>query len=112
LAGPFTGDSLSDDCTTSIGEDHEIPARLTLDQNYPNPFNPETMIRFALPEQADVRLTVYNLTGQKVATLIDDQRPPGWHMVRFDASGLSSGLYFYRIHAGSHMLSRQMMLVK
>ncbi|MFN2374770.1 MAG: BspA family leucine-rich repeat surface protein [Cyclonatronaceae bacterium] len=108
----FTGDSLSDDCTTSIGENDEIPVRLTLEQNYPNPFNPETMIRFALPEQADVRLTVYNLTGQNVVTLIDESRSPGWHTVRFDASGIASGLYFYQIYTGSDVLTRHMLLIK
>lgn len=108
----ITGDSLSDDCTTSIGENDEIPVRLTLGQNYPNPFNPETMIRFALPEPVDVQITVYTLTGQNVATLIDESRSPGWHTVRFDASGLASGLYFYRIHAGSEVLTRHMMLIK
>jgi hypothetical protein len=108
----ITGDSLSDDCTTSIGENDEIPDRLTLGQNYPNPFNPETMIRFALPEPANVQITVYTLAGQNVATLTDESRPPGWHTVRFDASGLASGLYFYRIQAGSEVLNHQMMLIK
>jgi hypothetical protein len=71
-----------------------------LDQNYPNPFNPATTIEFTLPEEAIVTLTVYNLLGQQVASLLDNaQLDEGTQSVMFDASGLSSGIYFYRVTA-------------
>lgn len=81
-------------------------------QNYPNPFNPVTQIRFALPEQVHVNLTVYNLLGQRVATLINETRSSGWHDVTFDATGLSSGVFIYRIEAGESVKTRSMMFVK
>ncbi|MEX2437332.1 MAG: T9SS type A sorting domain-containing protein [Candidatus Paceibacterota bacterium] len=92
--------------------DQELPDGYTLWQNYPNPFNPSTQIRFAIPEQAHVRLSVYNMLGQQIATLVDETRPAGWHDVTFDASGLSSGTFIYRIEAGEYVETRSMMLVK
>ncbi|MEX2437326.1 MAG: GLUG motif-containing protein [Candidatus Paceibacterota bacterium] len=90
----------------------EVPEEFTLKQNYPNPFNPSTQIRFALPEQAHVTLSVYNLLGQQVATLVNETRSTGWHDVTFDASGLSSGVLIYRIEAGEYVETRSMMFVK
>ena len=90
----------------------EIPARLELQQNYPNPFNPSTVISYALPEQAHVRLVVYDLVGQQIAVLEEGTRPMGWHEVVFDAGNLSSGLYLYRLQAGDVAVTRKMMLVR
>ncbi|HEX5131233.1 MAG TPA: multicopper oxidase domain-containing protein, partial [Candidatus Krumholzibacteria bacterium] len=78
-----------------------LPTAFALGQNAPNPFNPTTRIRFALPAQSRVLLVVYNVAGQKVATLIDDTAPAGYHTVELDATGLASGVYFYRLDAGS-----------
>ncbi|MEX0681138.1 MAG: GLUG motif-containing protein [Balneolales bacterium] len=89
-----------------------IPVPFTLKQNYPNPFNPATLIRFAIPEPAHVQLVVYNTIGQRITTLVDDIRSEGWHEATFDAAGLSSGLYLYRIEAGVHAETRHMMLLK
>jgi trimeric autotransporter adhesin len=97
---------------TSIAERPELPNRLTLDQNYPNPFNPATVIRFGLPEQTDVRLEVYTLAGQRVARLADGNRTAGWHQVVFDASGLSSGVYFYRLQTPGGTITRKLTVVK
>jgi len=80
--------------------------------NYPNPFNPSTQIRFTIPEQAHVTLSVYNILGQQVTTLVNESRPAGWHDVTFDASSFSSGVYIYRIVAGEYVESSQMLLVK
>ncbi|HCD51992.1 MAG TPA: hypothetical protein DEQ34_06070 [Balneolaceae bacterium] len=91
----------------------EIPSSFKLDQNYPNPFNPATNISFTLPKASNVMLSVYNVLGQKVATIIDNQAyQAGSHRVRFDASALSSGLYIYKIEAGSFVNAKKMMLIK
>jgi len=78
----------------------EIPDKFELYQNYPNPFNPKTMINYQLPMINDVELSIYNLLGQKVATLVDERQQAGYHQVEWDASGFSSGIYYYRIEVG------------
>lgn len=90
----------------------ELPSEFTLDQNYPNPFNPTTTIRFGLPESAEVTLEVYSILGQKVMTLINENRSAGWHTVSFNGAGLSSGVYIYRIQAGGMVQTKKLMLVK
>ena len=91
----------------------ELPGEFKLNQNYPNPFNPTSTIKFGLPEIAEVRLEVFNLLGQKVATLLNgDQMKAGWHSVQFDAGKLSSGVYIYRIQAGNFVQTKKMMLIK
>ena len=90
----------------------ELPLEIELAQNYPNPFNPTTVIRFALPEAQQVRLEVFNISGQRVATLVNGMQAAGRHSVNFDASHLSSGIYLYRLEAGSFQQVKKMMLVK
>lgn len=90
----------------------DMPSQIELSQNYPNPFNPTTNINFTLPEMADVRLDVFNVLGQRVATLVDGNMNAGTHTVQFDASDLSSGVYLYRLTSGSFTSHRSMMLVK
>jgi len=97
---------------TSIGEDVQNPIGFTLEQNYPNPFNPTTNIRYTLAESVDVRLEVFNLLGQRVATLVDASQNAGTYQVTFDARSLSSGIYLYRIQAGSFVQTQRMTLVK
>jgi hypothetical protein len=75
----------------------QIPAQFELQQNYPNPFNPVTTIRYGLPSMAQVKIEVFNILGQRVKTLIDDQQPAGYHEVRLEANSLGSGVYFYRL---------------
>lgn len=90
----------------------ELPTEVNLSQNYPNPFNPSTSIRFALPESGTVQLSVFNLLGQKVATLVNEVKPAGYHTVQFDASKLSSGVYLYRIETAGISVIKQMLLIK
>lgn len=92
--------------------DDTIPNRFRLDQNYPNPFNPSTTIRFAIPQQERVVLVVYDLMGRVVTTLIDEQLAPGEYTAVFDAGSIASGMYLYRIQAGSHITTRRMILLK
>ncbi len=89
-----------------------LPESYTLKQNYPNPFNPVTQIRYELPESAQVRLEVYSITGQRVMSLVNERQSAGAHQVTFDATGLASGIYIYRIQAGSYVSSRQMTLIR
>jgi hypothetical protein len=84
----------------------------SLSQNYPNPFNPSTNIRYGLPQRSHVLLTVFNTLGQQVATLVQEEREAGYHEVKFDATGLSSGVYFYRLTAGDFTQSRRLHLVR
>jgi hypothetical protein len=83
-----------------------------LEQNYPNPFNPVTTIRFALPVAGNVTLRVFNLLGQETATLVNENRPAGEYSVPFNGSGLSSGVYFYRLQAGSFEEIKSLVLLR
>ena len=91
----------------------ESPKEFALGQNYPNPFNPTTVISFDVPTSSKVTLKVYNLLGQEVATLLNDvQLDAGEQSIQFDASKLTSGVYFYRIQAGGFVAVRKMVLVR
>lgn len=89
-----------------------VPPAFELGQNHPNPFNPTTLIRFSLREESAVSLDVYNVAGQRVATLVDGRYPAGEHFARWDASKFSSGIYFYRLEAEGFTATRSMILVK
>jgi hypothetical protein len=89
-----------------------VPTRSALAQNYPNPFNPSTTIRYGLPEKAHVRLEAYNMLGQRVAVLVNQEQQPGYHTVQFDAARMASGLYFYRMTAGDFVETRKLMLLR
>ena len=92
--------------------DDAVPEAYRLSQNYPNPFNPATTIAFELPQTERVRLDVFNVLGERVATLVDGPLATGSYEVTFDASGLPSGAYLYRLDAGGVTQTRLMMLVK
>ncbi|MFN3345717.1 MAG: T9SS type A sorting domain-containing protein, partial [Chloroherpetonaceae bacterium] len=83
-----------------------------LAQNYPNPFNPTTTIRYQIPTAQTVSLKVYDVLGKEVATLVNGRQEAGSYSVPFNASRLSSGMYFYRLQAGEYVETRKMMLVK
>jgi hypothetical protein len=88
------------------------PEEFALLQNYPNPFNPSTTIRYGLPNRSHVSLTVYNTLGQQVALLQNGEQEAGYHEVKFDGSGLSSGVYFYRLQAGEVVQTRKLLLIR
>ncbi len=83
-----------------------------LDQNYPNPFNPTTTISFAVKEKSNVNITILNPIGEEVTIILNEVREPGYHQVEFNASNLPSGVYFYRLQAGSFVQTKKMILVK
>jgi hypothetical protein len=90
----------------------DTPESFVLGDNFPNPFNPSTMIRFDLPLQAFVSLKVYDNVGREVATLVDEEMRAGAHVVSFDATQLSSGMYFYRLCSGTFIQTKKMLLLK
>jgi len=105
------------DNNESSFNENPLPNKFTLDQNFPNPFNPTTQIRFGIPEAGNVTLKIYNSVGQLVKTLIDGNMSEGFHQVTWDAtnnngSKLSSGVYFYRITAGTFTQINKMLLLK
>jgi hypothetical protein len=91
---------------------HRTPFTFDLDQNFPNPFNPNTLIRYQLPALSDVRLSVYDMLGREVAVLVEEKQPGGTHEVDFAATGLASGVYFYRLRAGIHVQTRRMIVIR
>jgi hypothetical protein len=120
-ADPFGPDSGVIQCTlvrwngpapTGVEATEAVPAEFVLRQNFPNPFNPSTTIRFAVPERAHVRVQVFNVMGEAVATLHDGAMEAGEKEVRFDATGLSSGVYLCRMTAGEFVQTRSLMLLK
>jgi hypothetical protein len=93
-------------------EGESVPRSLRLEQNYPNPMNPSTNISFELPEAGFVTLKIFDTLGKEVATLVSEHRPAGRHVVQFDASRLTGGVYFYRVAAGGVSETRKLVLLK
>lgn len=101
------------DFTTSVDQISDVvPATYVLEQNYPNPFNPVTTIRYSLPKEGMVSLKVYNILGQEVVTLVNQEQNAGTYEVKFGAPNMASGMYFYTLEANGVSLTRKMMLVK
>lgn len=110
--GNMTAFEFKDVVLTDIQENPVIPVTYTLEQNYPNPFNPSTTIRFNLPESGFVSLKIFNVLGQEVVSLLNKEMPTGNHSVSFDASRLTSGIYFYTLSSGNFTATKKMMLMK
>ena len=100
--------------TTDVnaGQANQTPREFSLFQNYPNPFNPTTTISFALPNRSHVTLTVFNTLGQQVSQLVNSDVEPGYHEIQFNATNLASGVYFFRVQAGSFVETKKLMLVQ
>jgi len=103
---------ISDPGITDIETNNNKPQNYVLKQNYPNPFNPKTVIPFNLAKTGHTRLTVYNMLGQNVATLVDEELDAGTYKVFFNADDLPSGVYFYRIQSGNFSMDWKMLLAK
>ena len=124
IIGPITGTDyhvnstgLVDDITLSgtnavEGGASAVPDRFALDQNFPNPFNPSTEIRYSVAKSEFTTLKVYDLLGREVATLVSESKEPGTYSARFDAAGLGSGVYYYRLTSGGNTETHTMLLVR
>lgn len=97
---------------TGINDGEQLPDKYMLYQNYPNPFNPSTKIKYQLPEEAMVSLRIYNIIGEEIAVLVNSVQPAGNYTLEWNASGLSSGLYIYRIEAGTYISVKKLILLK
>ncbi|RMI17343.1 MAG: T9SS C-terminal target domain-containing protein [Calditrichaeota bacterium] len=99
--------------TTGLpSSDDVLPQGFVLEQNYPNPFNPQTIIRYRLPDRVEVELAVFDLSGKRVAVLVQGMQSAGWHSVRWQPQGVDSGVYFYRLRVGSHTITRKALYLR
>jgi len=108
---PILLDRMGDD-TVDVVDEPTLPASFKLFQNYPNPFNPATSIKYTVSSIMNVRLTVYDILGREVAILVNEEKFPGSYEVKFNASHLSSGTYFYVLRAGNFSETKKMILMK
>jgi flagellar hook assembly protein FlgD len=114
----YPGSSISVTVTVAAGKSETLlPQAFSLSQNYPNPFNPETVIRYALPEDCHVELTIHNILGQKVMTLVNESQSAGYKMSRWDGrddkgNEIASGLYFYKIKTPKYSETKKMILLR
>jgi hypothetical protein len=110
--GPFSQTRSFHVGTSAVEPEQGLPKILALEQNYPNPFNPSTRIRFALPAEKKVRLEIYTVLGDRVATLVDDRLSAGIYNIQVDGSRMASGVYYYRLVTPESCITRKMLLVK
>ena len=106
--------STADGGATSVdpGRMEGVPTGVALLPNYPNPFNPTTMIQFTIVNRQWISLTVFDVLGREIATLVNEERQPGTYLVKFDGSRVASGVYLYRLIAGDVTQTRRMMVLK
>ena len=97
---------------TDVGDLMEVPGRYDLKQNYPNPFNPTTTIKYSLKNSSHVLLTIYDLNGKVIETLVNRYQIAGKHAIVWQPNGLASGLYFYRLRAGEFSQTKKIILIK
>jgi hypothetical protein len=107
---PLTFTAITD--PTSVEATGWNPYRYWLLQNYPNPFNPSTTVEFALPHSGFVTLKIFNILGEEVAPLVDEAKDPGTYRTSWDASGMASGVYLYRLQAGHFVETKKLLLLK
>ena len=98
---------------TTVGQNLPmLPHKMVLYQNYPNPFNPTTTFKYQIPSTSHVALTVYDVLGREVTVLVNTVEEPGYKSVQFDASRLSSGVYFYRLEAGDFVAVKKLLVLR
>lgn len=97
---------------TDVENEETIPTVFKLEQNYPNPFNPSTKIKFAVPEKSNVLIKVYDILGSEVVTLVNQEMDAGWYENNFNAAGLSSGVYLFRMEAGNFISTKKMIYLR
>ena len=111
--GPFTDAAEPNPVATGVEAiDAEVPSEIWLGANYPNPFNPSTTFEYSIDRTQNVKVRIYDMLGRLVATLVDGTQPPATYQVTFDAARLASGVYIYRLEAGSQVLTKRMLLIK
>jgi hypothetical protein len=100
--------------SSTVGLDNDLttPLVFNLYQNYPNPFNPSTIIKYSIPKTSKVKLTLFNLLGEEVTTLVNEEKNAGYHQVDFNANNLPSGIYFYQLKTNSYVETKKMILLK
>jgi hypothetical protein len=101
-----------DDPLTFVTSGEALPTSISLEQNFPNPFNPSTTIKYSIPKSSLVVLKIYDVLGNEVATLVNNEKPVGSYEVEFNATDLSSGIYFYKLQAGSFVATKKMILLR
>ncbi len=105
-------DIFPDTVTVYIANEVSIPASYELEQNYPNPFNPTTTIQYGIKERSSVELVMYDILGRQLEVLANEEQDAGYYKVNFSAGNLASGIYFYRIKAGTYVETKKMILLK
>ena len=103
---------MGEKATSALDEAVGIPTVYSLSQNYPNPFNPATTIEYQIPKQSLVKLTIFDLLGREITTLVNEQKGAGTYSVKFEASSLSGGVYFYKLEAGNFIQTRKLLFLK
>ena len=114
INGGYSGNGRFCNGTVDVGSEEDTQAlkEFSLSQNYPNPFNPVTIISYQLPKTGFVTLKVYDVLGNDVVTLVNEEKPAGNYNINFDASELPSGVYYYKIRAGNYVETKKMMFLK
>jgi len=97
---------------TGVEQNSEIPKKFNLDQNYPNPFNPSTKIKYSVPKSSSVTLKVFDILGNEIETLVNEEKPIGTYEITWYAVNLPSGIYFYKLQAGNFIETKKMILMK
>ncbi len=108
----FLADTLFRGTIVDVKNQEQLPTSYSLWQNYPNPFNPSTTIHFELPKESHVTLKVYNMIGQEVLTVLDENKVAGRYDLRIDGTSLASGVYFYRLVAGDYIATKKLILIR
>ena len=97
---------------TGLKQNNSTPLTFNLEQNYPNPFNPSTVIKYSIPAAGNVLIKVYDILGNEIKTLVNENKSPGNYSVIFDAKGLPSGVYLYKLTAGNYNSVKKLVLIK